>query len=143
MPDFGYILRGHTPVPANSMREWAEFFEDASRRIVRKTQLTPTIEVSTVFLGMDHNFGREGSPILFETMVFRNESGEEMDRCSTWDEAEAMHERMIEAVCQSDGIRRSGGIDRLIKDLRGKLPKRKPKDNRPTVWQHLFDDEDD
>lgn len=141
MPEFGYILRGHTPVPASSLREWAEFFEDASRRIVRKTQLTTTIEVSTVFLGMDHNFGREGSPILFETMVFRNESGEEMDRCSTWDEAEAMHERMIEAVCQSDGISKPPkGLAAMpyVESRRVYL-----KDTRPTVWQHLLDDEDD
>ena len=134
MPDFGYILQGHTPVQASSMREWAEFFEDASRRIVRKTRLTSDIQVSTVFLGIDHSFGH-GPPLLFETMVFRSGSGEEMDRCSTWDEAEAMHERMIEAVCQSDGISKpfkaAVGSRRVFR-----------KDKRPTVWQHLLDDED-
>jgi hypothetical protein len=31
-------------------------------------------------------------------MVFRNGEGQEMDRCSTWDEAVAMHERMVEKV---------------------------------------------
>jgi hypothetical protein len=49
--------------------------------------------VSTVFLGLDHRFGTEGPPILFETMIFcsnKDVDGYQM-RCSTWEEAERMH----------------------------------------------------
>ena len=49
-----------------------------------------------MFLGLDHSWG--GKPLLFETMVFRNRSGEEMDRYSTWDEAEAGHQLMCGRV---------------------------------------------
>lgn len=52
-----------------------------------------------MFLGLDHQFG-DGPPLLFETMVFKGESafaGEEFcERCSTWTEAEAMHQRGVE-----------------------------------------------
>jgi hypothetical protein len=67
---------------------------------VALTALTPEVEVSTVFLGLDHQFG-EGPPLLFETMVFaQQDMGREAlealtQRYSTWHEAEQGHE----AVC--------------------------------------------
>lgn len=57
--------------------------------------------MSTVFLGLDHNFCDEGPPLLFETMVFI-EALPEMDqnlwRCATWAEAERLHEEVCEKV---------------------------------------------
>jgi hypothetical protein len=54
--------------------------------------------VSTVFLGLDHQHG-DGPPLLFETLVFGPAQHDgDMDRCSTWDEAEAMHERMVAKI---------------------------------------------
>lgn len=48
--------------------------------------------VSTVFLGIDHRFGREGKPLLYETMVFGLPWDEEVQwRCSTYEEAMAQH----------------------------------------------------
>jgi hypothetical protein len=55
--------------------------------------------VSTVFLGLDHRRA-SGPPLLFETMIFL--FGASMDyqvRCSTWMQAEAMHEAAIRYVC--------------------------------------------
>jgi hypothetical protein len=46
--------------------------------------------VSTVFLGIDHNFGN-GPPLLFETMVFGGEYDGYCKRYSTWEEAEGGH----------------------------------------------------
>ncbi len=43
---------------------------DNDRRIIDQTWVTNKILVSTVFLGLDHNFLGEGEPILFETMIF-------------------------------------------------------------------------
>jgi hypothetical protein len=40
----------------------------------------------------------EGPPILFETMVFRNGSGDEQERYSSWDDAEAGHKAMCRKV---------------------------------------------
>jgi hypothetical protein len=50
--------------------------------------------ISTVFLWLDYGFGF-GPPMLFETMVFTFSRGGDMDRYSTWDEAEAGHARMV------------------------------------------------
>jgi hypothetical protein len=44
--------------------------------------------VSTVFLGLDHNFLRTGPPVLFETMIFGVPFVSEWQRrYCTWDEA--------------------------------------------------------
>ena len=66
----------------------------------RRVELTEDKDysVSTVFLVMDHNFGMDGPPLVFETMVFPLDSLEEQDmkRYSTWEEAKEGHERMCE-----------------------------------------------
>lgn len=60
--------------------------------------------VSTVFLFIDHNYGRDSDsslPIVFETMIKNKKSGEWMDyqeRYCTWKEAEEGHQRAVEWV---------------------------------------------
>jgi len=47
--------------------------------------------------------GAAGPPLLFETMIFNGpDDGEYQERCSTWEEAEAMHERAVHVAQQSD-----------------------------------------
>jgi hypothetical protein len=59
-------------------------------------------KVSTVFLCLDHQFAG-GPPILWETMVFGGALDQEQDRCSgTREQAEAMHQRMVERVKKGD-----------------------------------------
>lgn len=92
-----YILKGHDPVPCESLLEWGRFFERPDSRRVAETTIG-ALWVSTVFLGMDH--GHFGEPILFETMVFaRSSSGEIHDhmtrRYCTWEEAEAGHAEIV------------------------------------------------
>ena len=139
-----WILRGRTPVQASSMQEWAEFFENASNRIVSRTKLSSTIEVSTVFLGVDHSFGNEVQPVLFETMVFHDGDGREQEWCSTWDQAVAMHARVIQETCERYGLQRPDPTMIGGSTIPFPITKRVYfKDNRPTIWQHLLDDEDD
>jgi hypothetical protein len=57
-----------------------------------------TVRVSTVFLGLDHNYLGRGKPLLFETMVFGGLNDGEQIRTSTWEAAEQAHEQMIERV---------------------------------------------
>ncbi len=100
-----YILDNKEPVlvegGTEALIEWAKWFETADRT-VNTTKINDNITISTVFLALDHNhFG--GQPLLFETMVFRNGSGCEMDRCSTWKGAEKMHDKMVEQVKAESG----------------------------------------
>jgi hypothetical protein len=54
----------------SSPTEWAKAFEDKDNNRIGLDYLTKEVCVSTVFLGLDHNFGGGGPPLLFETMVF-------------------------------------------------------------------------
>ena len=91
-----YVLDGHRAVPAESLVAWGRFFENRDARRVATTEVGE-VRVSTVFLGLDHSFG-EGPPLLFETMVFGGPLDEEMDRYTTWEQAEAGHAAMVERV---------------------------------------------
>ncbi len=93
-----YILDGHEPVPYDGPLDasWGAWFENFNNRRVAFTELSNRVNVSTVFLGTDHNFyAIEGPPILFETMIFVDGSEQGMDRYATWDEAEAGHNAMV------------------------------------------------
>ncbi len=72
-----YRLVGHEPEPCTLM-EWRP------PRHVGDTEIG-IVRVSTVFIGV--------APVLFETMIFGGEHHGYQDRCETWVEAEAMHER--------------------------------------------------
>lgn len=79
--------------------ELAENHEIA-KRYVAKTDLG-WCWISTVFLGLDHRYGGNGPPIVFESMAFgiNGESDLECKRYSTWNEAIAGHEAMV-SICK-------------------------------------------
>jgi hypothetical protein len=95
-----YILRGHEPVMVEDVETWARWFGTANRVVRRTTIEKFSIHISTVFLGLDHNWSSEGPPLLFETMIFETGNACGLDerqwRYSTWDESEAGH---VKAVC--------------------------------------------
>ena len=87
------------------LHEWAEWYDKSCRtkvRVVAKEEIEGS-RVSTVFLGLDHNFFEEGPPLLFETMVFDGPLDQEMDRYSTWEEAETGHDVMCKRVRSAHG----------------------------------------
>ncbi len=88
-----YILDGHEVKQESDLMEWAAWWEKADHHI-SKTMIRGA-GVSTVFLGLDHSFG-SGPPLLFETMVFGGPLDGEMDRYTTWEQAEEGHLRMVE-----------------------------------------------
>lgn len=91
------------PVEVFDSLEFAKWCETADR-VVAQSQVGDGVMVSTVFLGIDHNFAFDGPPILFETMIFQTkEGGAEMlddyqERYRTWGEAEAGHARAVAMV---------------------------------------------
>lgn len=96
-----YLNDDHTYRPAELM-EWAMQLEELSQTGKRKVanDIIHGKHVSTVWLGLNHNFGI-GKPLVFETMVFsEHDSATDiyMDRYTTWEEAEAGHKKAIEWV---------------------------------------------
>jgi len=52
-----------------TMWEWSELLERPGYKIVKQTQVEEGVKVSTVWLGLNHNWG-DGPPLIFETMIF-------------------------------------------------------------------------
>jgi len=105
-----FILEGHVPQEVSILR-WADWLEShRDERVVAKTTL-PGHVVSTVFLGLDHSFNDSDPPLLFETMVFASDSAGsiidyrdlDMARCSTWEQAEAQHDVMVQKYTKGFG----------------------------------------
>lgn len=99
-----YVLSGHDAIVEPDLMKWAKWFETANRTVRKDTakitldgEPVGNVDVSTVFLGLDRSFG-QGKPLLFETMVFGGPLDQECERCSSWEAAEKMHEKMCERV---------------------------------------------
>lgn len=78
------------------LMEWGKLFEDRKYKILKQETLPSGKFISTVWLGMDHNFGG-GEPLIFETMVFPTKANymeEICERYSTEEEALLGHERI-------------------------------------------------
>lgn len=96
-----YILNeANEAISIDDVLGWARWFEaNRERRRVERTDLGDA-EVSTVFLGSNHNL-YDGPPEIFETLVFGGPLDQEMERYSTWDEAVSGHAAMVDRVKQS------------------------------------------
>ncbi len=90
-----FILEGEKVVPCDDLFEWGQWLEKADRRVCRTEK--NGVKISTVFLGLDHSFGA-GDIKVFETLVFGGEFDGDMERYSTWDEAEQGHKTMCDKV---------------------------------------------
>lgn len=91
-----YRLKPDHSIERVELMEWATYFETADRRVANTEE--DGWRVSTVFLGLDHQYG-EGPPLVFETMVFEGSFSDLLCwRYSTWDEAEAGHQRAVTLV---------------------------------------------
>jgi hypothetical protein len=62
-----YVLKDRQVVPA-TQEEWSRFLMSPDR--VVGYWVTADVLISTVFLGIDHNWPGVGPPLLYETMVF-------------------------------------------------------------------------
>ena len=105
-----YMLEGRRIVRTADLNTWAEWYETADR-IVAKTQVDADVEVSTVFLGLDHRWPTpwkpgvsEPPPVLFETLVFGGPYDGEMRRYCTWEEAEAGHAAVVAQVSPDNRV---------------------------------------
>lgn len=87
------------PVPEPDLMAWGRWMDQSQKRVVAKTDLPGDVHVSTVFLGLDHNF-TGGSPVLWETMIFGGPHGEYQERYTSRADAERGHAVAV-ALAQS------------------------------------------
>lgn len=89
-------LIGRITVPC-TMAEWAIEIDKESRIV--KQENVGLMFVSTVFLGLDHQYAYRRDPnalpILFETMIFEDGNDLYCDRYSSWEDAEKGHEKAL------------------------------------------------
>jgi hypothetical protein len=88
-------------VECKDLLKWARWMQSTERHVGQ--ELIEPYWVSTVFLGLDHNyFG--GQPLLYETMIFKYlnydnlKSIQLVERYHTWAEAEQGHAEAVEKV---------------------------------------------
>ena len=106
---YHFILEGEEVREVDAAR-WSAWFErHFVERIIARTVVheagtvyLASAEVSTVFLGLNHNWFGTGPPILFETMVFGGLLDGEMDRYATLADARAGHWAMVERVKRAE-----------------------------------------
>jgi hypothetical protein len=80
------------PVPEPALLRWVRWMEHGTNHIVQQTRLNDRVHVSTVFLGLDHNFGWKGPPVLWETMIFGGVLDGYQERYSSLGDAILGHE---------------------------------------------------
>jgi hypothetical protein len=105
MHSIRYILNAAgEPEPCDDILRWAKWFKTAERRVAQDMDEghdgddAGRVRVSTVFLGLDHNFDSSGPPILWETLVFGGVMDGEMQRYSSLDAAIAGHQDICQQV---------------------------------------------
>lgn len=101
MREHKYILVGRKPVPCPDLIKWAMWYESRKDRFIKRESINGLV-VSTIFLGLDHNWGTEGRPVLFETMVFAERKSHPenyyQERCCTYSEAIKQHHSVVGRV---------------------------------------------
>lgn len=95
-----YVLDDNgNPQACDNLMTWGKWIGDPEN--IKKKRVGKTVfgdvEVSTVFLGIDHSFG-SGEPLLYETMIFGGEHDGYMDRYSTKAEAIEGHQKAVNLI---------------------------------------------
>jgi hypothetical protein len=96
-----YVLDGKEPRHARSMLEWVKWFANADRKVA--VTRIDDMEISTVFVGIDHEYSPHGvryhgQPMLFETAVFTGSRVVRVFRHPSWAEAEQAHAFIVECI---------------------------------------------
>lgn len=84
------------PIPVDDVEVWAWWFQTAPRHVAQDQDEgagPEVVRVSTVFLGLDHQWG-DGPPVLWESMVFGGPHDGEMCRYTSRAAALAGHREM-------------------------------------------------
>jgi hypothetical protein len=100
-----YILdNNHKPVPTDvsTASKWME--DNLNRKIVKQENINDDIHVSTVFLGLDHAmpWGKDKTPVLWETMIFGGPNDQEyQERYTSYEDAVEGHKVAVQIAINS------------------------------------------
>lgn len=112
-----YILdKNKEPIRCENIQQWGEWISKKENKRVALTKKLG-ITISTVFLGVDHNFVG-GPPIIFETMIFGGDHDQEMMRYTSWEDAVSGHCQVCERLGISVCI--DGSIETKLIEHKGK-----------------------
>lgn len=90
------------PRPASDVREWGRWIEGADeRRLIARTVAGSHL-VSTVFLGLDHDYTGMGPPILWETAIISGPHKGYLQRYSTRYAAIRGHQYVVNRLTAGD-----------------------------------------
>lgn len=94
MTNLWYILKHRKPIPTTSLAKASMQFDKQNR--IRKIRAFPygNYHLSTIFTVLDHQYLKDGPPLLFETMLFKNGEQIDYERTSTHREALLAHREM-------------------------------------------------
>lgn len=86
------------------MIEWSLLTQNLDYKRVAIDTIEPGVDVSTVWLGLDHNFWGDGPPLIFETMVFGGEENGATWRWPTKEKAIEGHASVVAALTFCDSL---------------------------------------
>lgn len=124
------------PVRCDDVIAWGEWFATAARHVAHDVDegATPAARVcvSTVFLGLDHNWRDEGPPVLWETLITGGPYDGQQERYTSRDAAFAGPSGMVPAcgggdakaedVTRMDTDADRDTLDQLARELLPKPP---------------------
>lgn len=86
--------------PIEDIMTWGKLHSDEKYMRIGMTKFSDNSFVSTVWLGINHNFCGVGDPIIFESMYFPTEQQLEewQERYCTEEEAKTGHQEMVNRV---------------------------------------------
>jgi hypothetical protein len=100
---YRYVLDAFgNPKTEDDLMTWAVWYEQACENdhlTVSKTHVGDAT-VSTIFLALDKNFGRGGTPILWETMILGGEHDECCWRYTSRGAAQLHHALLADALAK-------------------------------------------
>jgi hypothetical protein len=92
-----YILKDGKPVLEPNLMKWAMWIEHSPERVMARWQKGGVV-VTTIFIGVDHNFSGKGEPTLWETMVRGGRLHGFMCRYNSARLAKRGHQRIVKMV---------------------------------------------
>ena len=92
-----YILDENNKPVKSTIVDCSKWLEENPERKAVKQEHIGDVFISTVFLGLDHAWDSD-VPVLWETMIFRGEHDQYMDRYTSVEEALEGHQKALNLV---------------------------------------------